>query len=122
MQWLYQRDEKRKQLEVLRVRRGDKPANKCDGWEEWDGQKFSDSRDASRAFYYDNYKAVDLFPTYKWMAQNGYTKEQIKHAKAFRYELSITVLIVALQLLDGMSDYNPNKMNIGKVLLAQWVV
>ena len=95
-----------------RVRRGDKlQAPKWDGWEEWDGQKFHRFRDASRAFYYDNYKAVDLFPhTYKWMAQNGYTKEQIKHAKAApSYELSITAAIVAKQLLDGMPDYNPKQ-------------
>ena len=50
------------------------------------------------------------------MEANGYTKEQIRNAKApSAHEISITVLIIAKQLLDGMSDYNPNKMNIGKV-------
>jgi len=95
-----------------RVRRGDKlKAPSWDGWEEWDGQKYHRFRDANRAFYYDNYKAADLYPhTYKWMADNGYTKEQIKHAKAApAYELSITAAIVAKQLLDGMPDYNPKE-------------
>lgn len=95
-----------------RVRRGDKlQAPKWDGWEEWDGLKYHRHRDASRAFYYDNYKPVDLFPhTYKWMAENGYTKEQIKHAKAApSYELSITAAIIAKQLLDGMPDFNPKQ-------------
>jgi len=93
-----------------RVRRGDKlTAPSWEGWEEWDGHKFHRHKDASRAFYYENYKPVDLFPhTYKWMESNGYSKEQIKHAKAApSHELSITAAIVAKQLLDGMPDYNP---------------
>ena len=95
-----------------RVRRGDKlKAPSWDGWQDWDGQKYHRFRDASRSFYYENYKATDLYPhTYKWMADNGYTKEQIKHAKsAPTYELSITAAIVAKQLLDGMPDYNPKE-------------
>ena len=95
-----------------RIRRGDKlQGPKWDGWEEWDGKKYHRHREASRAFYYDNYKPVDLFPhTYKWMAENGYTKEQIKNAKAApTHVLSITAAIVAKQLLDGMPDYNPKQ-------------
>jgi len=92
-----------------RIRRGDKlSAPKWEGWEEWDGQKFHRFKGASREFYYQNYKPADLFPhTYTWMAQNDYTKEQIRHAKAApSYELSITAAITAKQLLDGMPDYN----------------
>ena len=95
-----------------RIRRGDKlQAPKWDGWEEWDGQKFHRFKGASREFYYQNYKPADLFPhTYTWMAQNDYTKEQIRHAKAApSYELSITAAITAKQLLDGMPDYNPKE-------------
>ena len=95
-----------------RIRRGDKiQAPKWDGWEEWSGEKFHRFRDASRAFYYDNYKAVDLFPhTWKWMSENDYTKEQIKQAKAApSHVLSITAAIIAKQLLDGMPDYNPKQ-------------
>lgn len=97
---------------VPRVRRGDKlQAPKWEGWEEWTGEQYHRHRDTSRSFYYENYKPVDLFPhTYKWMSENGYTKEQIKHAKsAPSYELSITAAIVSKQLLDGMPDYNPKQ-------------
>lgn len=92
-----------------RIRRGDKlQAPKWEGWEEWDGQRFHRFKSASKEFYYQNYKPVDLYPhTYKWMADNGYTKEQIKQAKAApAYELSVTAAITAKQLLDGMPDYN----------------
>lgn len=96
-----------------RVRRGDKiQAPKWDGWEQWDGQQYHRHRDTSRSFYYENYKPADLYPhTYKWMSQNGYTKEQIKHCKsAPSYELSITAAIIAKQLLDGMPDINPKEV------------
>ena len=43
------------------------------------------------------------------MASNDYTKDDIKHAKAALHELSITALIIAKQLLDGMSDFNPKE-------------
>ena len=92
-----------------RVRRGDKlTAPSWEGWEDWSGQEYHRHRDKSRAFYYENYKPVDLFPhTYKWMASNDYSKEDIKNAKASPpYELSITAAIIAKQLLDGMPDYN----------------
>jgi len=95
-----------------RVRRGDKlKAPSWEGWEEWDGQKFHRFKGASREFYYQNYKPADLYPhTYKWMADNGYTKEQIKHAKAApSFELSVTAAITAKQLLDGMPDLNPKE-------------
>lgn len=95
-----------------RVRRGDKiQAPTWEGWEEWPGEQFHRHRDHSRSFYYENYKPADLYPhTFKWMAENGYTKEQIKHCKAAPgYELSITAAIVAKQLLDGMPDYNPKQ-------------
>lgn len=92
-----------------RVRRGDKlSAPKWEGWEEWTGEQFHRFKNASREFYYQNYKPADLYPhTYKWMADNGYTKEQIKQAKAApAYELSVTAAITAKQLLDGMPDLN----------------
>lgn len=92
-----------------RVRRGDKlKAPSWDGWEEWDGKQYHRHKESSRAFYYDNYKPADLYPhTYKWMEANGYSKEEIKHAKAApSHNLSITAGIIAKQLLDGMPDYN----------------
>ena len=92
-----------------RVRRGDKlAAPSWEGWEEWDGQKIHRHREHSRSFYYDNYKPADLYPhTYKWMEANGYSKDDIKSAKAApSHTLSITAAIIAKQLLDGMPDFS----------------
>lgn len=103
---------KKKVRSAPRSRRGDKlQAPSWEGWKEWEGQQFHRHREASRAFYYDNYKPADLFPhTFKWMAENGYSKDQIKNCKAApAYSLSITAAIVAKQLLDGMPDYNPKQ-------------
>jgi hypothetical protein len=95
-----------------RIKRGNKlTAPSWEGWEDWTGEQYHRFRDASRSFYYENYKPADLYPhTFKWMANNGYSKEQIKHAKAApSFELSITAAIVAKQLIDGMPDYNPKE-------------
>jgi len=91
------------------IKRGDKlQAPKWDGWEEWTGEVFHRHKDRSRDFYYQNYKPVDLYPhTYKWMADNGYTKDEISKCKAAPpYALSVTAAICAKQLLDGMPDFN----------------
>ena len=91
------------------IKRGDKlQAPKWEGWEEWTGEEFHRHKDRSREFYYSNYKAADLYPhTYKWMANNGYTKDDIAKIKAApTHCLSITAGIIAKQLLDGMPDFN----------------
>lgn len=92
-----------------RVRRGDKLlAPSWEGWEEWTGEQIHRHREHSRSFYYENYKPADLYVhIYKWMANNDYSKEQIKNAKsAPGYVVSVTAGIVAKQLLDGMPDYS----------------
>ena len=91
------------------IKRGDKlQAPKWEGWEEWTGEEFHRHKDRSRDFYYQNYKAADLYPhTYKWMSQNGYSKDDITKIKAAPpWCLSITAAICAKQLLDGMPDFN----------------
>ena len=91
------------------IKRGDKlQAPKWEGWQEWTGEEFHRHKDRSREFYYSNYKAADLYPhTYKWMADNGYTKDDITKIKAAPlHSLSITAAICAKQLLDGMPDFN----------------
>jgi len=96
-----------------RVKRGAKlTAPSWQGWEEWTGEKYHRFRDGTRAFYYENYKPVDLYPAiYKWMQDSGeYSKEQIKHCKAAPAStLSITAAITAKMLLDGMPDINPKE-------------
>jgi len=91
-----------------RVKRGGKLTSPgWDGWEEWTGEQIHRHREYCRSFYYENYKPVDLYPAiYTWMEQEGYTKEQIKHAKAVPSAFtSITAAIVAQCFLDGAPDY-----------------
>jgi hypothetical protein len=92
-----------------RIKRGGKLADpKWDGWEEWSGEQFHKFAQGTREFYYQNFKPADLYPfTWTWMGQNGYTKQQIKQAKAAPgFSLSVTAAISAKMLLCGMPLYN----------------
>lgn len=91
-----------------RIKRGAKLTEPSwEGWEEWDGSTYHRFRQGTHAWYYENYKAVDLYPAvFVWMAANEYTKEQIKHAKAAPTSaLSVTAGIVAKMINNGMPDY-----------------
>jgi len=91
-----------------RIKRGAKlTAPGWDGWEEWTGQEIHRHREYTRSWLYENFKPADLYPyVFKWMADNGYTKEQVKHAKAAPAStVSVTAGIIAKQLLDGMPDF-----------------
>ena len=91
-----------------RIKRGAKlTAPGWDGWEEWTGQEIHRHREYTRSWLYENFKPADLYPfVFKWMAENDYTKEQIKHAKAAPAStVSVTAGIIAKQLLDGMPDF-----------------
>tara|TARA_B100001057_G_scaffold405734_1_gene418810 strand:- start:3926 stop:5218 length:1293 start_codon:yes stop_codon:yes gene_type:complete len=95
-----------------RIKRGGKLADPSwEGWQEWDGKKYHRFAQATREFYYQNFKPADLFPfAWQWMEKNGYTKDQIKKAKAAPgYTLSVTASITAKLLLCGMPDYNPKE-------------
>lgn len=91
-----------------RTRRGDKlQAPSWQGWEDWTGEKIHRHREFSRSWYYENYKPADLYPhIFKWMSENGYSKDQVKNAKAAPASaLSVTAGIIAKQLLDGAPDF-----------------
>ena len=92
-----------------RIKRGAKLTEPSwEGCLEWDGPKYHKFRQHTHAWYYENYKAADLWPAvFAWMADNDYTKEQIKQAKAApNHALSITAGIVSKMLLNGMPDYH----------------
>ena len=92
-----------------RIKRGNKLTEPSwEGWEEWTGEQYHRANQHARAWYYENYKPVDLYPAvWKWMEQNDYTKEQLKQAKAApSFVLSITAGITAKLLMNGMPDYN----------------
>lgn len=92
-----------------RLRRGVKMTEPSwDGWEEWTGEHYHRAAQSARAWYYENYKPIDLYPAVSaWMDKNGYTKEQIKQVKAApTHALSVTAGITAKLLMNGMPDYN----------------
>tara|TARA_R110000851_G_scaffold5929_4_gene24084 strand:+ start:1911 stop:3218 length:1308 start_codon:yes stop_codon:yes gene_type:complete len=93
-----------------RVKRGSKLSEPSwEGWEQWDGYKFHKFRQNTSAFYYENFKPVDLYPSvFLWMEKNDYSKEQVKQAKAApAHALSVTAGINARMLMNGMPDTNP---------------
>ena len=95
-----------------RIKRGSKLTDpNWNGWEEWSGQQYHKFVQGTREFYYQNFKPADLYPfTWTWMGQNGYTKEQIKQAKAAPgFTLSVTAAITSKMLLCGMPLYNPKE-------------
>lgn len=99
-----------------RVKKGGKLAGPSfEGWENWTGAAFNRFRNNAYAFYYENYKAADLLSSvWSWMKNNGYTREQIKQAKAGQAESSVisTSKSVYCKLLeDGCPDYNPEHQN-----------
>ena len=93
-----------------RIKRGSKLSEPSwEGWADWSGADYHKFRQHASAFYYENYKPADLYPAvFEWMAENDYTKEQIKNAKAAsNHALSITAGITCKMLLNGMPDTNP---------------
>jgi len=92
-----------------RIKRGAKLTEPIwDNWEEMDGEQYHRAKDAARAWYYENFKPQDLYPSiFVWMKEQDYSKEDIKNAKsAPAHVLSVTAGIVAKMLLRGMPDYN----------------
>ena len=107
---LPKRTKKKTVRAAQRIKRGGKLADPSwEGWEEWTGEQFHRFAQSTRAWYYENFKPADLYPfTWIWMEQNGYTKEQIRQAKAAPgFTLSVTGAITAKMLLCGMPIYNP---------------
>ena len=92
-----------------RIKRGAKLTEPSwEGCLEWDGATYHKFRQHTHAWYYENYKPADLWPAvFSWMAENDYSKEQIKQAKAApNSALSITAGIVSKMILNGMPDYH----------------
>ena len=93
-----------------RVQRGSKMKEPSwDGWETWSGEQYHSFQRQTHTWYYENFKPADLYPAvHEWMKKNGYTAQQIKHAKAASSsKLSVTAGILAKMLINGMPDYNP---------------
>lgn len=94
-----------------RLRKGAKLTEPSwEGYEKLSGAEFHRKRQGSHAWYYENYKSSDLLPAvWTWMQNNGYSKEDIKKAKAADDSvISTTAAIVCKMLNNGMPDiYKP---------------
>jgi len=80
-----------------------------EGWESWSGQEYHKFKEATRAWYYDNYKIEDLIPAiHSYMEKSEkYTKDDIKYLKRVsNSQLGTTSGIIAKMLSNGMPAYN----------------
>ena len=77
------------------------------GYEKWTGQQFHRAKQSASNYYYTNYKANDLQDfAYKWMLANGYSREDVKCAKADKnHNISSQVGYICRMLEMGMPNY-----------------
>ena len=93
-----------------RIKRGNKLSEPSwEGCLDWSGETFHKFKRESGAWYYEHFKAADLYPAvFEWMKENGYSKTDIAAAKAApTHALSVTAGIQAKMLMNGMPDTNP---------------
>ncbi len=79
-----------------------------ENWEELTGEQYHRKRVASHEWYYQTYKPSDLYPfAFQWMEKNGYSKEDIKAAKAAeQWRIGQVLAINCRLMLQGMPDFN----------------
>ncbi len=80
-----------------------------DDWQSWPIEKFHKERSRTFGFYNYYSNAKDLKPAVlEWMANNGYTKEQIRAVKrAPDYLPGVTVGSLCSAMNRGMPDFHP---------------
>jgi len=91
-----------------RLRKGAKLTEPSwDGWEQLSGEEFHRKKQGSHQWYYANFASKDLMPAvWIWMEANGYTKDDIKKAKAAADStVSTTAAITCKMLNNGMPDF-----------------
>ena len=92
-----------------RIQRGAKLKEpNWEGWEEWTGEQIHKHRRDTHSWYYEHFKPADLYANVpKWMADNEYSKDDIKAVKAApNNALSITAGIVARMDTNGAPRLN----------------
>jgi len=100
---------RRKPTRATRITNADKVKEPSwDGWQDMDGQKFHRFKQSTNSWYYQTFKPDELVKhTYEWMENNGYSKEDIKCARAVpSYVIGTTTSITCRMLTKGMPDYN----------------
>ena len=100
---------KKKPRAAPRIQRGAKLKEPdWEGWEEWTGEQIHRHRRSTHSWYYEHFKPADLYGNVPvWMADNGYSKDEIKSVKnAPNSALSITAGIVARMDTQGAPRLN----------------
>ena len=100
---------KKKPRAAPRIQRGAKLKEPdWEGWEEWTGEQIHRHRRSTHSWYYEHFKPADLYGNVPvWMADNGYSKDEIKSVKnAPNSALSITAGIVARMDIKGAPRLN----------------
>jgi|11_taG_2_1085331.scaffolds.fasta_scaffold13890_1 hypothetical protein len=100
---------KKKPRAAPRIQRGAKLKEPSwEGWEEWTGEQIHRHRRNTHSWYYEHFKPADLYGNVPvWMADNGYSKDEIKSVKnAPNSALSITAGIVARMDIKGAPRLN----------------
>lgn len=91
-----------------RLRKGAKLTEPSwEGWEKLSGEEFHRKKQGSHQWYYANFASKDLMPAvWIWMEANGYSKDDIKKAKAASDStVSTTAAITCKMLNNGMPDF-----------------
>ena len=92
-----------------RIQRGAKLQEpNWDGWEDWTGEQIHKHRRHTHSWYYEHFKPADLYAFVPdWMADNDYSKDDIKALKAAPGRaLSITASIVARMDMKGAPRFS----------------
>lgn len=83
------------------------------GCEDWEGSKYHQHMRNARRHYYTSAKSSELVAAvFAWMREEGYTKDEIRAAKAApAYAIGTNTGILCRLLLDGMMDFHQGHAN-----------
>jgi hypothetical protein len=83
------------------------------GCEEWNGEKYHQHFRLARAHYYTSARGSDLVnAVFDWMKQEGYSRDEIRAAKAAGVAtIGVNTAILCRLLLDGMLDFHQEHAN-----------
>ena len=83
------------------------------GCAEWKGDVYHKHVREARRFYYTSVKSSELISgIFAWMKEEGYTRDEIRAAKAApAYMLGTNIGILCRLLMDGMMDFHQEEAN-----------
>lgn len=105
-----------KRKKATRRRKNVNPDPVFDGCEALSGAEFLKKQRHAVDYYRTEYKSKDLYSDWhKWLANNGYTKQQISHIKKYNKDTGV-VSIYARCLNTGMIDFHEDAAKVWAAL------